>query len=54
MTEHFENPEESKLEDEVVSDTTAQEKIEHIADKAAAKSTKTAQRYDKDRPIFSK
>jgi hypothetical protein len=54
MTEQFENPEESKLEDQVVSDTSAQEKIKHIAEKAAAKSTKTAQRYDSERPIFSK
>ena len=53
MPTQFENPEATKLEDETVSDPTAQEKIEHVADKAAAKPAKTQQKFDKDHTIFS-
>ncbi|MFZ0304115.1 MAG: hypothetical protein WAL75_15600 [Terracidiphilus sp.] len=54
MTEQFENLEESKLEVEAVSDTSAQQRIEQVAEKAAEKSTKAEQLYDKNNPIFSK
>jgi hypothetical protein len=54
MPEQFENTETTKLEDETVSDATADKSIERVADKAAEKSTKTEQRYDRDHSIFSK
>ncbi len=53
MSEQFENPEATKLEDETVPDELAEEKIERIADKAAEKSTRTVHKYDKDHTIFS-
>ena len=54
MPEQFENSEATKLEDETVSDASAEKRIERVADKAAEKSTKTEQRYDRDHSIFSK
>ena len=54
MPEQFVNPEATKLEDETVSDATAEERIERVAEKAAEKSAKTEQRYDSDHSIFSK
>ncbi len=54
MPEQFENPEATKLEDAMVSEESAQKKIEYIAEKAATRSTKTEQKSDQDRPIFSK
>jgi hypothetical protein len=54
MSEQFENPEAAKLEDETISDATADRKIQHTAEKAAEKSSKTEQRYDQDHNIFSK
>ena len=43
MSEQFENPEAEKLEDEMPP-TEAEQKIEHIADKAAGKAAKTEHR----------
>lgn len=54
MPEQFENSEATKLEDETVSKATAETRIERVAEKAAEKSTKTEQRYDRDHNIFSK
>ena len=54
MPEQFENKEATKLEDETVSEATAEKRIERVAEKAAEKSTKTEQRYDRDHSIFSK
>ena len=54
MPEQFENSEATKPEDETISDATAEKRIERVADKAAEKSTKTEQRYDRDHSIFSK
>ncbi|MGO9335934.1 MAG: hypothetical protein ACLPY1_00340 [Terracidiphilus sp.] len=54
MPEQFENSEVTKLEDQTISDATAEKRIERVADKAAEKSTTTEQRYDKDHNIFSK
>jgi len=54
MPEQFQNPDATKLEDAAVAEESAEKKIEHIAEKAATKSTKTEQKYDRDRPIFSK
>ena len=54
MPEQFENSEATKLEDETVSDATAEKWIDRVAETAAEKSTKTEQRYDRDHNIFSK
>jgi hypothetical protein len=54
MPEQFENPEATKLEDKTVSDASAQERINRVAEKAAERASKTEQRYDKDHNIFSK
>jgi hypothetical protein len=55
MPKQFENPEEVKLEDETVSNTSAQERIDRVAEKAAQKPAKTEQHYDKDNNnLFSK
>jgi len=53
MPEQFENPEETKLEDETVSDATAQKRIERVAEKAAEKSSHTEHVYEKDEKIFT-
>jgi hypothetical protein len=53
MPEQFENPEATKLEDEPVLDATAEKRIERVAEKAAEKSTHTAQKFDKDHTIIS-
>ena len=54
MAEHFEKPEETKAEDETISITSAKERIDRVADKAAAKPAKTEQKYDKDnKKIFT-
>jgi hypothetical protein len=53
MAKQFENPEATKLEDETATDATAQEKIERVADKAAAKPAKVEQKFDKEHTIFS-
>ena len=54
MPNQFENPEVTKLEDETVSDASAQKRIERVADKAAEKASHTEQRYDQDHPVVSK
>ena len=54
MPEQFENPEATKLEDETGSDSSAQKKIERVAEKAAEKPAKVEQKYDADHIIFSK
>jgi hypothetical protein len=55
MTEQFQNPAEVKVEEDGITDNTAQRKIERVADKAAAKSTKTEQKFDKENsPLFNK
>ncbi|MGB8028506.1 MAG: hypothetical protein WCF30_02475 [Terracidiphilus sp.] len=54
MTEQFQNQEATKLEDETVSDATAEKRVDRVAEKAAEKSTKTVQHYDEEHPIFSK
>ncbi|MGO9338031.1 MAG: hypothetical protein ACLPH3_23100 [Terracidiphilus sp.] len=53
MPEQFENPDAAKLEDETVSDATAQQRVDRVAEKAAEKSTQTVQNYDKDHTIIS-
>lgn len=54
MPEQFVNPEETKLEDETVSDTTARLRMERAAEKAAEKSSKDEQRYEEGQDIISK
>jgi len=52
MPEQFENPEVTKLEDETVSDSTAQKHIERVAEKAAEEALHAEQRYDQDTRSF--
>ena len=53
MPSQFENPQEEKVEDDTVSEESTAKRIENIAEKAAEKSSKTEQKSEKDRPIFS-
>jgi hypothetical protein len=46
MPEQFENPEVTKLENETISEATAKERIERVAEKAAEKASHTEQSYD--------
>jgi hypothetical protein len=54
MPEQFENSEATKLEDETVSDASAEKRIDRVAERAAEKSAKTEQRYDRDHGVISK
>jgi hypothetical protein len=55
MTSQYENPQAVKLEDEVISEASTTEKIDHVAEKAAEKSAKTAQKFDKENStLFSR
>jgi hypothetical protein len=53
-SEQFENPNVAKLKDKITSTSSPQEKIEQVAEKAAEKSSKVEQKYDKEHPLFSK
>jgi hypothetical protein len=53
MSEQFVNPEESKVENATLSDESAAKKIEHVAEKAAEKASKTVQKYDQNHTIIS-
>jgi hypothetical protein len=48
MPEPFENAEATKLEDETVSDASAQKRIERVAEKAAEKASHTEQSYERE------
>jgi hypothetical protein len=48
MPEQFENPEATRLEDETVSDASAHERIERVAEKAAKKASDTEQSYEQE------
>jgi hypothetical protein len=54
MSDQFENPEVTKLEDETLSDAAATKRIERVAEKAAEKASRTEQHYDQDHKIISK
>jgi hypothetical protein len=54
MPEQYENPEVTKIEDETVSDATAKERTERVAEKAEEKASHTEQSYDQDHRIISK
>lgn len=53
MPEQLEDPEAAKPEEGALS-PEAEQKIQHIADKAAGRASKTEQRYDADQEIFTK
>jgi hypothetical protein len=53
MPKQFENPVETKLEDETVSDASAQKRIDRVAEKAAEKPAKTVKKFEKDEKIFT-
>jgi len=46
MSEQFENPEANKLEDAIISEETAEKRIERVAEKTAEKASHTEQSYD--------
>jgi len=50
--EQFVNPEVRNLEDETISDASAQKRVERVAEKAAEKSAKTEQQYEKDEAVI--
>jgi len=54
MKQQFENQEAKKLEDTTDSDASTEKRINHLAEKAAEKASKTEQNYDKDHAIISK
>jgi hypothetical protein len=55
MQTQFENPQEAKLKEETVTNDSTQKRVDHVAEKAAEKSTKTEQKFDKENSnIFSK
>ncbi len=54
MDSQFENPEDSKLEDETDADASPRELADRLAEKLAKKSSQVEQKSDEDRPIFSK
>ena len=54
MPKQFENPQEQKVEDETVSKESSGKRIDNVAEKAAEKASKTEQKNENDRPIFSK
>jgi hypothetical protein len=54
MSKQFGDPKATKLEDETVAEKSADKEVELVAEKAALKSTKTEQKYDKEHDIFTK
>jgi hypothetical protein len=55
MTEQFQNPVEIKVEEKTATDLSAQKAIDQVADKAAAQSSKTENKFDKENSsLFSK
>jgi hypothetical protein len=53
VSKQFENPEEAQVEDETIAEESADEKIQHVADKAAGRAAKTEREYEKDHTIFT-
>ena len=53
MPKQFESQEATKLEDQTVSDATAEKRIDRVAEKAAEKASKTVKNYDKEHTIIS-
>jgi len=54
MTKELEQLEVTKLGNETTSDAAEQKRIDHIAEEAAEKSSRTEQKFDKKHQIFSK
>ncbi|MGC2613200.1 MAG: hypothetical protein WA354_04145 [Terracidiphilus sp.] len=54
MPEQFEHSEPTKLEDKTVSEASAEKRIEHLAEKAAEKASKTENDYDEAHSLFTK
>jgi hypothetical protein len=55
MPKEFENPNETKVEDETISNPSKQVLIDHVAEKAAVKAEKAVQKYDKENSnLFTK
>jgi hypothetical protein len=55
MAKEFQNPVETKVENETATDTSSKQKVQDIADKAAEKPAKTEKKFDKDNnQLFSK
>ena len=54
MPQQFENPQEQKVEDETVSQESANKRVDNVAEKAAGKAAQTEKKYEQDQPIFSK
>jgi hypothetical protein len=54
MKQQFENQDAKKLKDKTEADAATEVRINHLAEKAAEKASKTEQHYDKDHSIFSK
>jgi hypothetical protein len=52
MAEQFENVQDTRVEDETTSKTTADKRIDRVAEKAAEKSTKTVQHHEESQKIF--
>jgi hypothetical protein len=53
MPEQFENPEETKLENDTVSNESPEKAVERIAENAAQKSSLREKKYDEEHKIFS-
>jgi hypothetical protein len=53
MSEQFKKSEATKLENQKISDASAEKRVEDIAEKAAEKASKTENNYDKDHSLFS-
>jgi hypothetical protein len=53
MSEQFENPVETKVDNETVSKESVQKANERVAEEAAVKAAKSVQKYDEDHKIFS-
>ena len=55
MQTQFENPNEAKLKEETVTSDSTQKRVDRVAEKAAEKSTKAEQKFDKENlPLFSR
>jgi hypothetical protein len=53
MPKQFENPDAAQIENETVSDATAEKRIDRVAEEAAEQASKTEQRYDSVHTIIS-
>ena len=54
MPKQFENPEEAKLEEDTIANTSAEKRIERVAETAAEQAAKTEKSYDLDHTILSR